>query len=118
MSDERNPDDVFELLCSNHARDILVAATAEPVSAADLAHRCDISLPTVYRHVNPLVEQGLLEEQIEVDPEGNHYKRYASNLDFVTFELENSGFNADVGLRWDIVDRFGAFWQGLGPQTD
>lgn len=119
MSEERNADEMFEALCSNHARAILVAASSDPCSAQELAEQCDASLPTVYRRVDALVEQGLLVETMNVDPDGNHYTVYAARLDSVRFDVENSGFIASISLARDIVDRFGDFWRGLGeyPQS-
>lgn len=66
MSEARDPDAVFEALCSNHAREILVAAEDEPRSAQSLAERCGTSLPTVYNNYRPRTS-GL-------DPEGEGRK--------------------------------------------
>ncbi|WP_049902904.1 winged helix-turn-helix domain-containing protein [Halococcus agarilyticus] len=117
MSEERDPDAMFAALCSDDAREILVAAHSEPRSAQEFADRCDISLPTVYRRVNTLVDQGLLKENLQVDPDGNHYTVYVSNLDSLEFALETAGFVASVRLRRDIVDRFGEFWRDLGGHS-
>lgn len=118
MSEERDPDEVFEVLCSDHSREILVAASSEPCSAQDLAEHCEISLPTVYRRVNNLVEQDLLEEQLRVDPEGNHYHLYISNFNAVQFEIEERRFVANLRLKRDVIDRFGELWRGLGAYSD
>jgi DNA-binding transcriptional ArsR family regulator len=117
VSEERDADEVFDALCSDHAREILVAATGEPRTAAEFAQRCDVSLPTVYRHVEVLVEQDLLEENEEIDVDGNHYTAYLAALDSILFELEGRGFVASVRRRMDIVDRFGELWHDLGSQT-
>ena len=108
---------MFEALCSDHARDILTAAYSEPQSAEELADYCDVSLPTVYRHVNALVDRDLLEETLRADPDGNHYTLYVSNFDSLEFELETAGFVASVRFRGDIIDRFGEFWRGLGGHS-
>jgi DNA-binding IclR family transcriptional regulator len=118
VSEERDPDVVFEALCSNHAREILVAAEDEPRSARSLAERCGTSLPTVYRRVNALVEQDLLEEVVRVADDGNHYTLYVSNLETIRLDVERTGFSATVRLKRDIVDRFGAFWRDLGDRPE
>ena len=112
---ERNSDDVFAVFCSDYARDILVAAHKEPRSADALAEHCGASLPTIYRRVITLVEHNLLEENLQIDPQGNHYKRYTSNLDYVRFEMDESGFAVSVHFERDFIDRFGEFWGTLGP---
>lgn len=118
MSEERDPDAVFEALCSNYAREILVAAEDEPRSAQHLAEQCDTSLPTVYRRVNALVEQNLLEEVTRIAADGNHYTLYVSNLETVRLDVERTGFSATVRLKHDIVDRFGEFWRDLGDRPE
>ena len=118
MSEERDPDAIFEVLCSNHAREILIAADDEPCSAQNLAERCDTSLPTIYRRVNELVEHNLLEEVTQIADDGNHYTLYVSNLDTIRFDVEQTGFNATVSLRQDIIDRFGNFWRELGDHSE
>jgi DNA-binding IclR family transcriptional regulator len=117
VSEKRDPDAMFAALCSDDAREILVAAHAEPRSAEEFAEHCDVSLPTVYRRVNTLVEQDLLRENVQIDPDGNHYTLYVSNLDSLEFVLEAAGFVASVRLRRDIVDRFGEFWRDLGAHS-
>ena len=117
MSEKRDSDAMFEALCSDHAREILTAAYSEPRSAEELADYCDVSLPTVYRRVNALVDRDLLEETLRADPDGNHYTLYVSNLDSLEFELKTAGFIASVRFRRDIVDRFGEFWRGLGGHS-
>jgi len=50
-----------------HSMAILSAANVRPMSAKELEQICDVSLPTVYRRINVLVECGLLSEQQDVD---------------------------------------------------
>ena len=115
VSKEWQSEELFDVLCSDHARRILVAAELEPRSAQDLAEYCDTSLPTVYRRVNALVEYDLLEESLAIDPAGNHYKTYETNFEQVRFAIarERERFTADVDLKRDLVDRFDALWEDL-----
>ena len=118
MSTERESAEVFAALCSENAREMLVAATTERYSAEEFADHCDVSLPTVYRHVETLVDLGMLEEQTRIDPDGNHYTVYRTNLDYVRFDLHRSGFLATVRRRLDVVDRFGDLWGDLEVSSD
>jgi predicted transcriptional regulator len=117
VSKEWQPADLFEVLCSDHARRILIAAEDEPRSAQDLAEHCETSLPTIYRRVNALVEYDLLEESLAIDPSGNHYKTYETNFEQVRFAIEQGGFAAAVDLKRDLVDRFGALWEDLEAKS-
>jgi DNA-binding IclR family transcriptional regulator len=118
VTKERDPDAVFEALCSDNAREILVATEDEPRSAQSLADQFDTSLPTVYRRVNTLVEQDLLEETTQIADDGNHYTLFVSNLETLQFDVERTGFSVAVRLKRDIVDRFGEFWRDLGDHSE
>lgn len=113
MSKQWQPDDLFDVLCSDHARRILVAAERKARSASELAEYCDSSLPTIYRRVEALVEHDLLEEDLRIDPSGNHYSVYATNFEAVRFAVDSERFTVDVELKRDLVDRFGALWGDL-----
>lgn len=119
VSKEWQPEELFDVLCSGYSREILVAAELEPRSAQDLAEYCDTSLPTVYRRVNALVEYDLLEENLSIDPAGNHYKTYETNFERMQFAIERDreGFAANVELKRDLVDRFGALWRDLEAKS-
>ena len=60
MTEEADPSDIFATLDDEYARDILVAAKTDRMSAKELSEECDMSRPTVSRRVTRLVEQGLL----------------------------------------------------------
>jgi DNA-binding transcriptional ArsR family regulator len=48
------------------AREILVAGTESPVTAGELVEALDHSSTTIYRHLNRLVDRGLVEEVPDV----------------------------------------------------
>ena len=108
MSEQWQPEALFDVLCSDYARRILVAAEREPRSASELAEGCNTSLPTIYRRVEAVVEHDLLEEELRIDPSGNHYSVYATNFEGVRFAVESKRFTVDVELKRDLVDRFGS----------
>jgi len=60
VTEEADPSDIFATLDDEYARDILVAAKTDRMSAKELSEECDMSRPTVSRRVTRLVEQGLL----------------------------------------------------------
>lgn len=107
-------DAVLSLLDDEYARSILVAASREPKSASALAEACDASEPTIYRRLERLREQGLVEERQELDPGGHHYKSYAATVDRVTIEIDAEGYVVEVTPREeDPADRFTRLYEGL-----
>lgn len=83
------------------------------MSAQDLADACDTSLPTIYRRVNALLEYDLLQEETQIDEDGNHYKTFETNLERIVFEINDGGVDIDIELRKDLVDQFDEFWRDL-----
>ncbi len=100
-----NPDNIIEVLASSESRTILSAASVRPVSAEELEQVCDVSLPTVYRRINVLVEYDLLSEEQAIDPEKGQYKRFRTDLQEVRLVVEDGGFDIEVKLRRDTVDK-------------
>lgn len=104
MPDGWDPETVFDVFGSESARRILALASEGPVTADDLASHLSVSQPTVYRRVEELVEYDLLTERDHIDDEGNYYNTYVTNLDAVTFRVENGKFVVDLQLERDVAD--------------
>jgi len=79
-------DRILSLLSDQGCRTILCAADA-PKTASELAGVCDISLSTVYRKVDSLVETPLLEERTRVRRFGKHPREYRRQTDRVQLRL-------------------------------
>jgi Fe2+ or Zn2+ uptake regulation protein len=107
VSKEWNPNDIFEVLASEHARKILAAASIRPVSAQELKNICETSLPTVYRRVNALITYDLLSDQLEIESDGTHYSTYTSDLNEIRIRVEDGEFNVNIEIQKDSVDQFG-----------
>lgn len=93
------------------------------MSAQELADHCDTSLPTIYRRINALLEYDLLQEETQIDEDGNHYKTFETNLERIVFEINDGAVDIDIELRKDLVDQFDEFWHDLeerdnSPETD
>lgn len=108
-----NPDSIIEVLASSESRTILSAASVRPVSAEELEQICDVSLPTVYRRINVLMEYDLLSEEQAIDPEKGQYKRFRTDLKEVRLVVEDGGFDIEVKLRRDTVDKLDEIMQDL-----
>ncbi|MFB6300429.1 MAG: ArsR/SmtB family transcription factor [Halobacteriales archaeon] len=123
MSKEWEPETLFDVLASDHARDILALTSVRAMSAQELADHCDTSLPTIYRRINALLEYDLLQEETQIDEDGNHYKTFETNLERIVFEINDGAVDIDIELRKDLVDQFDEFWHDLeerdnSPETD
>ncbi|MFB6178829.1 MAG: helix-turn-helix domain-containing protein [Halorientalis sp.] len=114
MSKEWSPDDVFDVLASQTARNILLLASIEPLSAQQLATACDVSKPTIYRRVTQLQEYDLLEQHLAIQTDGTHYHTYSTNADRICFSIEDEEFVVTIHADQDLVDRFISRWQRLG----
>ncbi|MFC7157436.1 helix-turn-helix domain-containing protein [Halomarina halobia] len=61
----------------------------EPMTASDLCDACDIPRSTMYRKLDLLSEASLLEERIEINPNGRHPTCYAVGFDEVRVALDD-----------------------------
>jgi predicted transcriptional regulator len=104
---------MFELLDDDYARTILVATYREPMSADALAEVCDASPSTIYRRVERLEDQRLLDAEQRLDPDGHHFEVYTACLQRVTVELTDDGIEIDVDRDEDAVDRFTRLYEGF-----
>jgi len=95
-----------ELLADDCARHILIETKREPCSAAELSTRTDVSEPTVYRRLERLGEHDLIAEEIEPVTDGKNYSVYRAQLDGVSLDLTEDGFEVTVSRRERMADRF------------
>ncbi|MFC6904108.1 helix-turn-helix domain-containing protein [Halalkalicoccus tibetensis] len=114
MTSQWDPDGIFEVLASQDSRRILAAASVRPLSARELEQVCDASLPTIYRRVNVLLDYGLLSEEQFVDSSGKQYMQYTTDLEEINIRVEDGGFNVNLEIRKDAVDKFGDLFRDLG----
>lgn len=113
MNTEWDPEAVVDVLASETSRQILMLARDEPVSAREIARQCEASLPTVYRQLDLLVEQDLLAEEMQIDPGGDHYNTFETDLDHVCFEIDAGRFDVEISFGRDVIDKFGELWSDL-----
>ncbi|MDG5817341.1 winged helix-turn-helix domain-containing protein [Natronococcus sp. A-GB7] len=108
-----DPGPVLDLLADPYARRILTAANDEPMTAKALSEACDASLPTIYRRVDTLDEQGLLEETRVVDSDGSHRRVYRTTVESVRATLEGDELRVVVDTRDDLAGNFTDLWEEL-----
>jgi hypothetical protein len=118
VSADWDPNTVFDVLGDEEARRLLAVANVEPVSADRLADALGVSEATVYRRVDACTEYDLLAERTRVDEHGNHYTLYETKLQRACFEIEGGGYDVNVELRRDAVDRIDGFEPDPCPDSD
>lgn len=111
---ERSPERVLDLFGDDLARRILLLTSDVPMSVAALADELDVSRPTVYQRVNDLVTYGILHEDVELDPDGHHYRTFEPALNEITFRLDDGQLRISVERNESLVERFDGFLNGLG----
>lgn len=115
MIDEADADEILALLDDQYAQLILQQTRNNAMSAKEISNTCDISISTVYRRTERLIECGLLAEQRVARSDGNHYSLYEARLDELTVSLTDDGFEITVleKATGDLADRFTDMWEGL-----
>lgn len=97
-------EDVIEILGNDYACRILVTLETEgPMPAIDLADKCDMSRPTVYRRLNQLETLGFVSSRRQFEPDGNHRKQFRLVLDEIRFEVGEHGVDAGVMSECDQI---------------
>lgn len=115
MTDETDTDEILALLDDQYAQAVLQQTRNEAMSAKELSEACEISISTVYRRADRLVECGLLAERRIAQPDGNHYSMYEARLDELTVRLTDGGLEITISEQPtdDLADRFTDMWEEL-----
>lgn len=110
---DSDPVDVLELMGDEYARTILAETSQQPLSAQKLQEVCDASERTVYRRLEQLESLGLVEEEIEIDPNGHHRTLYQTTVENVLVELEDGDYVVRIRFEEDTADRFARIWRTI-----
>lgn len=97
-SKSQNLDLVFDALASEHRREILYVLSLQPASISELALQRDLSLQAIHKHINLLVEAGMVT------------RKKSGRVTFLT--LNRTGMR---GIQ-EWVNQFQAHWDG-GNET-
>ena len=112
MSEEPNPAELFSLLDDEYARAILTKTSKQPMSAQTLSTECDASLPTVYRRLNDLEEENMVEKRTRLEADGNHRAVYEATVEHVEIDIIDGELSVCVDER-DTADRFTQVWEDM-----
>ena len=67
----------------------IVKCLEEPLSAKEVAERCDIPLTTTYRKLELLENATLVQEQTEIRSDGHHTMRYRNDFEELRVRLDD-----------------------------
>jgi len=111
VSEDADLADVVTLLDDEHVRSILVATSAEPLSAKELGERCDLSVSSIYRRVDELREFDLLEELTRPRRDGHHETVYVSAFDRFELAIQDGELDWTVArASGDVADELSRMW--------
>lgn len=111
VNGDPNLADVVALLDDEHVRSILVATSAEPLSAKELGERCDLSVSSIYRRVDELRDLDLLEERTRPRRDGHHETVYASALGRFELTIRDGDLDWTVERAGgDVADELSRLW--------
>ena len=110
---EQSPEKLLGLFGDDLTRQILLLTSATPMSADTLADELSVSQPTIYRHVNDLVQYEILHENLETDLNGHHYKTFELALNEIRFRIDDGQLTITVEMDESLVNKFDGFLSGL-----
>ncbi|MCU4719503.1 ArsR/SmtB family transcription factor [Halapricum hydrolyticum] len=116
MSTDAPSDDLLALLGERRVREILAATSREPMSAKELSEECDVALSTIYRRVEDMIDQGLLVERTQIEPDGSHHSVYEANVDHLSVDIDDGAIDVSVHVREDAAQRFSRIWNDIREQ--
>lgn len=118
MSEDCDEDELLALLEDEYARAILTETSDQAMSANELSDRCNASVTTIYRRIDRLIACGLVEERLQPQPDGNHFREYAATLARFSVTFEDGERHLELEQREapheeDAADRFTRMWRDL-----
>lgn len=95
IDDERTKA-TLETLGKSYSLDILNAIAGETLSARAISREAEVPSTTLYRRLDDLVDVGLVERSMELDPDGGHYTTYRASVRSVEVARDPSGYEVDI----------------------
>lgn len=90
---------VLSALGDDDCRRLLSLVAREPMTVAELSQACDLPRSTVYRKLDRLTSERLVEEHAQVATSGRHANQYTCRVDDVEVDVGEAG-TLDVSLKW------------------
>lgn len=103
---------LFGALENDTSRAILAHTSNEALSANELADRIDVSLTTIYRKLEQLTADNLVQDMLQLDQSGDHYRVYRTRLKRINVVIDEE-VQTHVEWREDMADRFTRIWEEI-----
>lgn len=104
---------ILDVFGDQVARQLLVLASQQPMTADEFTDHLDASAPTIYRRLNHLEEYNLITTDLDVDTDGNHSQTYETTLKRISLDIAGTGYDVSLTHRQDVGGQFGDFWNDL-----
>ena len=108
--------DLLELLGDEYTQRILLTIIETPHTGREIVEQIDVSRPTVYRRLNALQDAGIVETEMQIDPDSHHCEQFRVVTDQLTIEFGSDGLSAKLDSK-DSESRHG-FALGATPADD
>lgn len=95
-SESASTETLLEILGDSYARHILRLLSERPRTGRELSTETAMSRASVYRRLDTLGEHGLVDSEMEPDPDGHHRKRFYSTVDGFDFHVEGGEIASQV----------------------
>lgn len=83
------------------------------MSVKELTEVVDGSERTVYRRLEQLQSFDLINEELEIDQQGHHHKRYRATFRRLIVELDEGEYEISLQIKEDTADRFARMWDDI-----
>lgn len=108
----------MEALGDAYTRRVLATMVKRPRAVKDISQETELPLPTTYRHVNRLVEQGLVVvERSALTEDGKRFELYRSRVKAARIEMDAAGERVSWELNEPVEDRLASLWDDLRGQV-
>ncbi len=112
------PDAVAAALSETYARRVLSVCIKKAKAVKEISQDTGLPLPTTYRHVNRLLEEGLLVvERSALTPDGKRYELYRSRLRGARIEMDASGERVSWEPNEAVEERLASLWESIRFQV-
>ena len=109
-------EDVLDTIGDPRAREVLIELSKEKQSASDLADTLGYAPSTIYSHLDELMDHNLVDSEMQIAADGNHYKRYRCNFESTLISIEDDEYDVRIYRRDNLPDRFSQLWDDLSGE--
>lgn len=96
------------------SRKVVAACIPKAKPVKDISAESGLPMATAYRHVNDLVEKGLLfVERGAMTPDGKRFDLYRSVLRSFRLEMDETGERVFWELNFAVEERLARMWESL-----